>query len=126
MFVLMLDFIDPLFQIFDINPSEKANDGTEQASFTEIIFGNQAPLGGNKRCVYRGSGAICNREALGMDNSKIGLKKLFSCAPNFYCESLDQPEFNKEVVRDPNNVQTFLYGKEADILGRPKNLYRSE
>ena len=44
-----------------------------------------------------------------------------ACAPNFYCSSLNSSQFNKEIVRTPNQVEVILFGQDANFLGRPLN-----
>jgi hypothetical protein len=73
-----------------------------------------------KRCVYRGAGAPCKRDYTnGFSNDTY--KKLFTCAPNFYCASSTSTKFNDELVRSPNEMDNILYGYDANVLGRPLN-----
>jgi hypothetical protein len=78
-----------------------------------------------KRCVYRGAGAPCR-----VDNENISsynLRKSLSCAPNFYCASVTANVFNKEVARYGNSLDAILepknhlVGRDANVLGRPKD-----
>ena len=104
---------------FDARASEISGREIAKADFSDILFGNNFLLSkGTKRCVYRGSGAICSRSP--SDLSSDEERKLFSCAPNFYCEELGASSFNDRVARHPvEDVPTILYGREVDILGRP-------
>jgi hypothetical protein len=101
----------------DLTSEEQGNEETESLNFAKIIEGPRAS-GSNRRCVYRGMGAICSQNVTALSDSD---KKLFQCAPNFYCASLEESEFNDELVRSPNEISNILFGREANILGRPKN-----
>ena len=48
-------------------------------------------------------------------------KKLFRCAPNFYCASLRSNSFNDGIVRLPQSNDPVAYGQERDALGRPEH-----
>ena len=96
---------------------EQQNNEYEEATFNRIITGI-FPAGSKKRCVYRGSGSPCKRDPSSLNANN---QKQFTCAPNFYCAELDGSEFNKEVVRTPNELEIFLFGQEANVLGRPFN-----
>ncbi len=103
---------------FDVEAKERADDEFENATITRILQGG-LPSGSRKRCVYRGSGALCKRNyTTGLLD---GARKLMACAPNFHCASLDASEFNSRVARTPNKFSNINYGYEADILGRPLN-----
>ena len=105
---------------FDTDANEVANDQISSAKFTNNnqIITAWATGGGTKRCVYRGAGAPCkaNYES-GIINSNT--QKLFTCAPNFYCATVDASAFNTELVRTPNQLEDILYGQEANVMGRP-------
>lgn len=104
---------------FDIFASEKAADQIAEATITEFIEG-VFPGGSRKRCVYRGSGALCKGDyTSGIKNTTPNKQKMFTCAPNFFCATVDSSNFNDEIVRNPNQLETFLYGQDADVLGRP-------
>ncbi|MBF0312357.1 MAG: hypothetical protein HQK52_03005 [Oligoflexia bacterium] len=69
-----------------------------------------------KRCSYRGMGAAC-----AVDYSKIAdlnLRKLFACAPNFYCASVSNSNFSDSMNREADNVLGIVFGQGANILGR--------
>ncbi len=103
---------------FNVNAEETTNDEFDNANIGRIIQGG-LPAGNKKRCVYRGAGAICKRDyTSGLVNNR---RKMFACAPNFHCASLDSSEFNNRVARTPNKLTNITIGMEADILGRPLN-----
>ena len=79
-------------------------------------MGGLAPSSSRKRCVYRGMGALCQRQPSLITS---GDPKLFTCAPNFYCADLAANSFNSELARDPDALFNILFGFEADVLGRP-------
>ncbi|PIP92477.1 MAG: hypothetical protein COW00_04180 [Bdellovibrio sp. CG12_big_fil_rev_8_21_14_0_65_39_13] len=104
---------------FDIFGEEKSNDQIAEAGISEFLQGTM-PGGSRKRCVYRGAGSICKGDyTSGIKNTTDNRQRMFTCAPNFYCATVDSSNFNDEVVRDPNQLETFLYGMDADVLGRP-------
>ncbi|EQC46174.1 hypothetical protein [Bacteriovorax sp. Seq25_V] len=106
---------------FDINGNEKANNQFDSVAIADLLVGG---LSGNetKRCVYRGAGSICkiNPTTLTSNNQKA-----FSCAPNFYCASLNAAAFNQELKRSPNDPTNILYGQGANVLGRPKDYIKA-
>ncbi|MBF0298061.1 MAG: hypothetical protein HQK51_05035 [Oligoflexia bacterium] len=114
---------------FDKNANEIIIDKTKVAAkkfHKAVIFGNLSPLGGTnrKRCVYRGMGALCAANYSKITNFQE--RKLFTCAPNFYCEKLDGGNnFNKQIIREANNLDNIKYGKEANVLGRPAKYVNS-
>lgn len=101
---------------FDSSANELANQ-EQSGNIFEILNGTTTPGENTKRCVYRGAGAPCSR-TLSALNGKVNQKAL-TCAPNFYCASLDDARYNDELVRSPNELDNFLYGMEANVLGRP-------
>lgn len=102
---------------------ETANEEFTGANFGTILQGN-LPSGTAKKCVYRGAGAPCKQDYTANLNSSD--RNLFTCAPNFYCSSLTSSDFNKELVRTPNLVESILFGQEADYLGRSKSYLRGD
>ncbi len=106
---------------FDINGDEKASNQFESISISDLIVGG---LSGSetKKCVYRGAGSICkiNPTTFSTNNQKA-----FSCAPNFYCASLNSSAFNQELKRSPNDPTNILYGQGANVLGRAKNYIKA-
>jgi hypothetical protein len=105
---------------FNADGSEVSNSETS-SSINQILHGvSPIPPGlGNKRCVYRGSGAPCKGDYSTADVTNT--KKLFKCAPNFYCSKTTNSDFNNELVRTVDIQQLFFFGMEADFLGRPLN-----
>ena len=105
---------------FNVHAEEKQNSQIAQASFIDIIFG-EIPFLNNttKRCVYRGSGAICSRNLSAYKTDSE--KKLFACAPNFYCAEITADQYNAELVRESDGIRRFLYGQDSNVLGRPLN-----
>lgn len=105
--------------IFDSNANEEADNELVSANFIDFLY-NFQPLAGAKRCVYRGAGSPCKKNyKTGLVDSKA--TRLWSCAPNFYCADLDSLKFNNRVIREPNASLEYLFGQEANILGRPEN-----
>lgn len=102
---------------FGVDGTEMTDSEYSDADFSKIIAG-ALPGGSKKRCVYRGAGALCKRDYNVAVNSTK--QPLLTCAPNFYCSELTSSDFNKELVRTPNEVEIILFGKDANVLGRPK------
>lgn len=103
---------------FDSDSNEKAFDEYSNANFSRLLTAGM-PAGSKKRCVYRGAGALCKVNfTAGLDTNK---QKMMACAPNFHCANLDSSTFNTEVNRNITNFSNIRYGKEADIIGRPKH-----
>lgn len=106
---------------FDINGNEKSNTSITSEGFMQMIQNGVAPSEYNKRCVYRGAGVPCIRSKDKLYNmATSGDKNLrhVTCAPNFYCASIDS-QFNDDINRTPELVGDILYGQEANVLGRP-------
>lgn len=97
--------------------------GKEKSDSQTYTFNNilQSMMNGStgKRCVYRGAGAPCKANFTTLTTTEQ--KKFFTCAPNFYCANVSADAFNKEIVRTPNLIGNYLYGQDADVLGRPLN-----
>ncbi|MBL6988670.1 MAG: hypothetical protein ISR65_02790 [Bacteriovoracaceae bacterium] len=106
---------------FNIDGDEVVNDQIDEASFLSPgqIIQMFPSTSSNKRCVYRGAGAPCKQNYHQNISSEIDVKH-FTCASNFYCASLNQNEFNAEIVREITNPEVFLFGQETNILGRPQ------
>lgn len=102
---------------FNVEADELEDQEYASATFSRILQAGM-PAGNKKRCVYRGSGAICKGDFT--SNLSETRQKMFACAPNFHCESLDNNNFNSRVIRTPNLQSNILYGRDADILGRPE------
>ncbi|MBF0362499.1 MAG: hypothetical protein HQK49_15885 [Oligoflexia bacterium] len=107
---------------FDKNANEILDTAnTLQAKiFSKTVITGNLPSAGEtnrKRCVYRGSGALCVERYGNLSNFQE--RKLFTCAPNFYCESVGGNNFNNTINREPKKIGNFLYGRGATVLGRP-------
>lgn len=112
------------------------NEGNEQVgsitkSLASLVGGTN---GQNKRCVYRGRGAPCERGDLYNKASSYGGSErpaLMACSPNNHCADLSFASFNDRINRygaSPQNqnassivtTDSDLVGLEARILGRPE------
>ncbi|MDD0853244.1 hypothetical protein HBN50_09050 [Halobacteriovorax sp. GB3] len=103
---------------YSTTAEEVAGDEYADYTFSSLIFGGTNTT--LKRCVYRGAGAPCKVSYQdGLTDAKT--QKLFQCAPNFYCSSMNDINFNDELVRSTTNISNIAYGQDADILGRPLN-----
>ncbi len=103
--------------VFDGDAKELVNQ--ERTSPLFDILQSTISTTTTKRCVYRGAGSPCK---LNYTNSLNDLdKKMFTCAPNFYCASLTSNKFNDQVARSPNEFDDILFGMDANVLGRPLN-----
>lgn len=94
-------------------------------SIAQFLQQGELPPGeSSKRCVYRGAGAPCAVDLTSVNENK---RKALACAPNFYCAGLTSADFNKEVARyaapleNQQDFKNHLFGKDANILGRPKD-----
>ncbi len=112
-----VDVVDISWPKFDSSGDEVIGENTN-FGLEDVLFGNAGLLGGSKRCIYRGAGAPCAKN-WNLLNSEI--QENFRCAPNFYCADLDGNNFNDRVVREPAAIQTYQFGQESDVLGRPVN-----
>jgi hypothetical protein len=106
-----------VWPVFDTNGNELVNDENPAIKFSKLLQGGLAS-GSKNRCVYRGSGSVCKKDFSTLDDNK---RRLFTCAPNFYCADLDENAFNREVAREPKEEGVFQLGREANVLGRPLN-----
>jgi hypothetical protein len=91
-------------------------------SIEGILKQNGLPSGSSKRCVYRGRGSICRKDSQNVSDAQV--RKLLTCAPNFYCAGLDAEVYSKEVTRMVGGFDSMpfvdsLFGRDANILGRP-------
>ncbi|MFT6070840.1 MAG: hypothetical protein ACJAT2_000599 [Bacteriovoracaceae bacterium] len=109
---------------FNSEAVETVDEEFASANFGTILQGN-VPSGSQRRCVYRGAGAPCKQNYEAPTINALD-RDMFTCAPNFYCSSLSSSDFNKEVVRTPNLVESILFGQEADYLGRSKSYLRGD
>ncbi len=121
---------------FDVNGNET---GESQVIGIEQILQQKRFAGSStKRCVYRGMGSICHTNpgattftsTSTIDN--LNKRKIYSCAPNFYCSPLSSNNFNTKVARWANTWEEIgvnnnhTYGREANILGRPREYMGTE
>ena len=115
---------------FDVDANEYAGQSLS-ANFNQILHFplDVWPSGSRKRCVYRGAGAPCKTD---FSSLELRDRKLFACAPNFFCETIDTSPgfFNHEVARFATQLSEagissseaiHLYGQEANHLGRPRH-----
>ncbi|MCM2348451.1 MAG: hypothetical protein NDI69_00430 [Bacteriovoracaceae bacterium] len=110
---------------FDGDGKEKANSAVA-TTIDQILLQKRFPSSSSKRCVYRGAGSICHSNAGSLSSVDLNKKKLLSCAPNFYCGNVNLAGlFNSKVARYAANLEEIpvsrnhLFGKDANILGRP-------
>ncbi len=108
-----------------------------------ILAQGRLPDGSPKRCVYRGAGALCRTDAGNIPNTQLEKRRLLTCAPNFWCADVDSSNayvpgpgtpvavFNRETARmngdlsDSPASNNHLYGRDANILGRPLDYVHS-
>ncbi len=107
--------------VFSNDAEELGN--TESENYLINILSSNQSSNVSKRCVYRGMGALCKRDFGSISNSS--LKKYLTCAPNFTCVSLSASKFNQELIRSPNEFDNILFGRDANVLGRPKDYVTS-
>ena len=103
---------------FSVEADEIADQEFASANFSRILQAG-LPSGERKRCVYRAAGAVCKRNFT--NNLTNTRQKMFACAPNFHCASLDDANFNSQVARTPAFIGNINFGLEANVLGRPLN-----
>lgn len=109
---------------FDANGDEV---GSSSVTLTldKILLQKKYPSSSTKRCVYRGSGALCIPDVTTIGD--LNKRKTLSCAPNFYCANATSAGavFNSRISRyaslleDIPVARNHLYGKDANVLGRP-------
>lgn len=122
--------------MFDNNGDEIV--GSNNVSLLSLVGGAN---GQAKRCVYRGRGALCEKNPFTVSSSnsyststQVGLN---TCSGNNYCEDLNNPKFNTRIARYANslvnqNNSTFVtdktdtFGFGARILGRPYDFYGTQ
>ncbi|MGB0453059.1 MAG: hypothetical protein ACPGJV_05030 [Bacteriovoracaceae bacterium] len=103
---------------FDADSNELASQERSNYKFEQMLLSGLTGES-SKRCVYRGQGALCKKSFTTLDSNRPNLQKSFQCAPNFYCADLNSNSFNDRLVRSPNEIDVFFFGKEANYLGRP-------
>ncbi|GEM_PF-537857 len=111
-----------LWPVFDSDGNEQVNQSKSLGTFSLAQFFNSD--GGTKRCVYRGAGSVCARNYSSLTNLSDSAKKMFTCAPNFHCESISSSEFNNNINRSINSVEAIQYGQLSPILGRPEFYFK--
>lgn len=112
-----------LWPRFDINANERVDIEQTINSLSNIVL-EPPSVDNSRRCVYRGRGAICNRGNWNASGANAELAKALRCAPNFYCASLSESSFSKELVRSPNEFNQILFGQQSQVLGRPLEYLR--
>lgn len=107
---------------FDVDSKEET--GSSVVEFAQILQQNKLPSSDTKRCVYRGAGALCLVNS--GNETSLNKKKTLTCAPNFFCASVSNTTaFNTKISRyaakleDLPVARNHLYGKDANVLGRP-------
>jgi hypothetical protein len=122
---------------FDTNGNEMS--GTRPTTLASLIGGTN---GQAKRCVYRGKGAICERESqsVAASNSYTNSadEKIHTCSHNSLCAPLNSSQvFNTKISRyakSPSAQNTFSFitdktdtlGLAARVLGRSMKYYGTE
>lgn len=110
---------------FDSSGNEQL--GSTSLTIDQILLQKKFPSSSTKRCLYRGSGALCSNAVTAAAPADLNLKKTITCAPNFYCAqaSTSAQVFNTKISRYATNlediplIRNHLYGKDANVLGRP-------
>ena len=110
--------------VFDDNAKEKAGQSVV-LTLDQILLQKRFPSSSTKRCVYRGSGALCVQTPSTITD--LNKRKTLTCAPNFYCANLTTSGavFNSKISRYGANLEDIpvtrnhLFGRDANILGRP-------
>lgn len=111
---------------FDADGNEKANIANA-LTIDQILQQKKFPSSATKRCVYRGAGSICHTNSAALPGTDLNKRKLLTCAPNFYCASSGASTMNNKIARyaapleDIPVARNHLFGKDANILGRPEN-----
>lgn len=109
---------------FDANGNETTI--AQTLPIEQILLQKRFTGPSTKRCVYRGMGSICNMDSATSYGTDYNAIKRNSCAPNFYCSPLSASTFNTKISRWATNwadipvSANHLYGREANILGRPR------
>ena len=107
---------------FDQNGNESGTISSA-TSIDQILQQKKYPSSSTKRCVYRGAGSVCLTNSNSITDTNK--RKLLSCAPNFFCANVSQSLFNNKVSRYASNLEdvpvsrNHLFGKDANVLGRP-------
>lgn len=109
---------------FDADGNEIALSSTE-LTLEKILHQKRFPSSSTRRCVYRGAGALCTPNVSTITDTNK--RKTLTCAPNFYCANVTSGGnvFNNRVSRygglleDIPVTRNHLFGKDANVLGRP-------
>lgn len=122
--------------LFDSNGNEIS--GSNTLNLLGLIGGSNGQV---KRCVYRGRGAICEKDLSNINSANSYTLSdsvpLHSCSSNTYCAELNESKFNTKISRygdspvSQNNKsyitdKTDTVGLAARVLGRPLNFYGTE
>ena len=111
---------------FDSNGNEIAN-SSKSVSLDQILHQKRFPSSSTKRCVYRGAGALCHTNVASLPAADLNKRKVLTCAPNFYCANPLSAAHNTKIARYASRLDEIpvannhLFGKDANILGRPLN-----
>jgi hypothetical protein len=111
-----------LWPRFNNNAEEQLGDGYTYNGI-QLLTNAELPGDSLKRCVYRGRGAPCRKNIQNFSNEQN--RRIYSCAPNFYCADIQSNHFNSEVARFAADFDNLLqatnhrYGHDALHLGRP-------
>ncbi|MEX1099634.1 MAG: hypothetical protein WEB87_04370, partial [Bacteriovoracaceae bacterium] len=122
--------------LFDNNGNEIS--GSTNLNLLGMVGGSNGQV---KRCVYRGSGSLCDPDLLNVtaQNSYSLSDKtaIHACSPNTHCAGLNQAKFNDRIARygetpATQNNRSYItdvlglgdtFGLDANIIGRPLNFY---
>lgn len=122
--------------LFSSNGEEISGNNTR--SILSLVGGSNGQI---NRCVYRGVGAICERQnqsVVAADSYTLSDNvALHTCSPNSLCTSLNDTNHNSKIARyggSPanQNIQSFItdktdtFGLKSRILGRPFEYYGTE
>jgi hypothetical protein len=112
---------------FDVDAKEQANTSLS-LTFDQILQQKRFPSSSTKRCVYRGAGALCHSDVARISSTELNKRKLLTCAPNFFCANVGSTGVhNTKISRFAAPLEEIpvsrnhLFGRDANILGRPEN-----
>jgi hypothetical protein len=129
---------------FDPLGAGELNDLNSVKTVESLLVQGVLPTGSPKRCVYRGAGAVCRVNSGNILTTEIEKRKLLTCAPNFWCASVDSTNvnipgtttklnvFNSQVARFAAPLEELpvlnnhIYGLDANMLGRPLDYVHHE
>ncbi len=113
---------------FDADGNEKPNTAVA-LTIDQILLQKKFPSSATKRCVYRGAGSLCHTNSAVLPDTDLNKRKLLTCAPNFFCASSGASAYNNKIARYAAPLEEIpvarnhLFGKDANILGRPENYF---